>query len=64
MQTIRHIFPKRSECPTCKCRRWNRRGSKGSMRYRQCQHCRRIYRVAPIGREVDDGSAWSRILPC
>ena len=62
---LRRIFPSKTECPTCRSTDWKPGGSSrsGSLLYRCCTACSRRYRVPAIAEEIDDGGAWSRIVP-
>jgi hypothetical protein len=65
---IRFIFPRVSRCPSCDHDKHRRQVSRpgtapARAEYRNCAECGTRYRVVPIGKEVDDGGAWSRIIP-
>lgn len=67
---LRFIFPLRTACPACGDKRTAggkhggcSRSRNGLMEYRRCRACGFRYRVVPIAQEVDDGGAWSKVVP-
>jgi hypothetical protein len=58
------IFPRRTRCPTCTCRRHARAGCSREARiqYRRCTDCKRVYKVIAIAVHLDRGGDQSEIV--
>lgn len=65
-QIIGYVWPRRTKCPHCNCRKSRHDGVSrgGRIQYRLCNNCGTVYKILPIAEHVDrgDGESGLRLI--